>query len=211
MFVIILTSCSKEGDELINVDKFYPLSIGNKWTYEVYTSREGSISEEQVFTVKKDTSIIIQEESFNAFIVESYRTSEEDLKWNIFQGHDINGNIVQYGARVQSASIIDKSIQYKKNPETGDVWNFSHLVYNEEDGIIAEVNEMQCIQNDTIITTVAGTFSCIKYYDKFKRWEDSNEKHFYYVNPKIGLIKYSLISEGNILVETSLKEYLIIE
>lgn len=208
--MFIVTSCTKD-DEVLKKDVFYPLSVGNKWTYEIYNANNNLSTEEQFFSVVKDTILISESELYEAFIVETYTTSEDNYKWKIFQGHDSNSNLVQYGAQVQGASIIDKSIQFRKNVKTGDSWNYNHLVYNEEDGIRSDVNEMECIKLDTTITTKAGTFTCIKYYDKFKRRESSNEKNLYYINPEVGLIRYTLIYNGKVLIETSLKEYHIVD
>ena len=209
LFVLVMTSCSKDEDEITKKDFFYPLSIGNEWTYDLYTNKDGADSDEHIFSVVKDTSIIVQSETCDAFVVESYRASNHDDKWNVFWGHDSEGNLIQLGARVQSSSIIDKSIQYKKDAVVGDFWNYNHFVQNEDNTFTAESYEMECIQIDTVITTKAGSFNCIKYYDKFKRWEDEDEKRFYYINPQIGLVKFSLIYNGEIEIEMSLKEYFI--
>lgn len=207
LFAFIITSCSKEEDNIIKMDTFYPLSVGSKWTYEIFKANDGLTADEHIFSVVKDTLINIQTESYKAFVVESFSTSGEEPKWNIFQGHDADGNLIQYGARFQDAVIIDKSVQYKKDAEIGDFWNYNHPVHSEGKGIKVYGNEMRCVQLDTIIHTKAGTFSCIKFYDTFKRRENANEKNFYFINPKVGLIKYSLIWDDEVLLELSLKEY----
>jgi hypothetical protein len=208
VFILIFTSCSKDDDDvIINKEIFFPLSVGNEWKYDIFNVNAEQNTSEHTFSVAKDTSISKDNKEYNFFVVESYRSSNQENKWNLFWGHDDDGNLLQYGARVNATSIVDMSIQYKRNVTVGDIWNYNHLIYNEEDGLRAEANEIACVQLDTIIETSAGEFTCIKYYDKFKRYEEDDEKRFFYVDPKVGLIKFTLIFNGEIESEMSLKEY----
>ncbi|MGQ1948693.1 hypothetical protein ACT3CD_16500 [Geofilum sp. OHC36d9] len=207
VFILILASCSKDDDVVIKKEIFFPLSVGNEWKYDIFNVNAEQNLSEHTFSVAKDTSISKDNKEYNFFVVESYRSSNQENNWNIFWGHDDDGNLLQYGARVNATSIFDMSIQYKKNVNVGDIWNYNHLIYNEEDGLRAEANEIECVQLDTIIETSAGEFTCIKYYDKFKRYEEDDEKRFFYVDPKVGLIKFTLIYNGEIESEMSLKEY----
>ncbi len=208
IFIFIFTSCSKDDNDVkINKEIFFPLSVGNVWKYDIFNVNAEQNTSEHTFSVAKDTSISKDNKEYNFFVVESYRSSNQENKWNLFWGHDDDGNLLQYGARVNATSIVDMSIQYKRNVTVGDIWNYNHLIYNEEDGLRAEANEIACVQLDTIIETSAGEFTCIKYYDKFKRYEEDDEKRFFYVDPKVGLIKFTLIFNGEIESEMSLKEY----
>jgi hypothetical protein len=206
--MMIFTSCSKESDEIVINKKFYPLAVGNTWYYDIEENGNQDADEHKI-SVVKDTIINIDLETYNSYVVESYRISNLDKKWNFYWGHDNEENLIQYGASLGGFSIIDKSIQFKKNPSVGDNWSNSHLILTSGIGFRAELNNIECVQIDTFINTKAGLFGCIKYYDKFKRFEYEDEKRFYYINPKVGLIKFTLISNGEIETEWTLKKYIL--
>ncbi|MFB6320812.1 hypothetical protein [Saccharicrinis sp. FJH54] len=202
----IFISCSPDEYENSERYNFFPLEIQNEWTYNILP--ESTFYPNQTFNMKvlKDTVLNIQSESIKTYIVESSRSSN-DNKWFVFWNHDENGNIIQNGVQTNGEIFLDRSIQYKKNPQVGEFWNFNHIIYGSDSGFFIEESEIKCVNSDTSIVTEAGTFECYIYFDNFKRWEDSDEKRYWFINSDVGLIKYQIITDGEIELEYSLKEY----
>ncbi|MFC0878830.1 hypothetical protein ACE01N_19700 [Saccharicrinis sp. FJH2] len=199
--LLALISCTENNEEIIK-EVLIPLSVGNEWIYES-SKPSSSIIKEQTQTIVKDTSVLIDGESYKAYILIAYENITDENKFNIYWGHDSEGNLIQYGGKYLGSSVIDKSIQFKKDVSAGDSWNYNHIIYSGDEGLVARSSNIECINTDTLITTKAGNFNCVHLKE--------GSMFEYFVDSEIGIIKRILLNDGEISSEISLKEYSINE
>ncbi len=201
MTSLVLTSCQKESNQ--NETEYYPLKVGNSWTYEVYNVEDSG--EENL--VRTDMVEVIGTTTINgiAYFVIERSSSNPSAQWNFIQylreedGYYYNENNeawMYFGGAVGEV-VYSNSLDLEIGE--GDV------VYNYS---IAGLNET--------VTTPVGSFDCLLYQNEITstvpNWDWSSKFDNYYFADGVGLVKYwNSWASSNAKMEFRLTEYNIVE
>ncbi len=188
--IFTLISCSDDDKTTApetKTDVILPLSVGNSWTYSrIEQIDSDSYSSTVELAVSKDTTI---------GGVKYFLFGEKDGKAGQECTWTVNKTDGFYGM------YKDTTVMMIKFPvKAGDEFK-----YGGYDG------SYKVASIDTVITTKAGTFKCIKYIRESKTSSKGDPDYRYSYEelcfcPNVGMIKSTYLSEGSDFVNTSVDE-----
>jgi hypothetical protein len=188
--IFILFSSISYAGGYPELDKYYPLAIGNKWVYSI-----GTIG-------LKQESVKFFDNDLNAYVVES----NNQISGKFFTA------IQKLGDRVSAISSMSNSLEYKTifpphvimvSPlKIGSKWEYNDgNDYKQQFKVIGFVN----------MSVKAGKFKKVLKIEKYTmNTKDRSKdwgKSFLYYAPFVGLIKEEFPVNGNIEVILELVDY----
>jgi hypothetical protein len=202
--MMFLSSCEEDDkvtqdEQVTPVDLIMPINTGNSWTY----NRSYGNSDDQnhyTYMIEIGEKIVIDGKTSytNVANLPYYNTK-------VLIGNDKMGNYVSYGAISDIDSLFTTSIEYKRDAQLGEEWDYKPISINYGDGTFEQyIIPVKCIAVDTLISTPKGSFVC-------KGFEESINPGInvfrYYLSLNIGIVKIERYDYGDLFSFDELIDY----
>ena len=196
--LIMLVSCEKK-EQATSGDLLMPINTGNTWTYRMSTYYK--IDDVRIDTSKLEIGEKMIIYGFTCYAI----VGDNPNNAKFIVGNDETGNFVCYGGISDVDTIIAPSIQFKKDANLSEEWNYTNTdMYPSDGSFDQEILPIKCIAIDTLITTPKGRYHC-KGYEEFENSCDVSRR--YYLAENIGIIKMEIYEDGDLYIVQELIDY----
>ena len=181
IFLLMITSCKKESDELLNSNVLIPVNTGNVWTYR--STRFSGLTA-KIDTVESRIGSKVVIDGNEGFIINN---TLRPFNATYFGINNSEGNLISFGGFSDVDTLVVPSVQFRIDAETGEQWDFHDVIFSYDDGTLEEkIIKVTCLSIDTLITTPMGDFTC----SGFEQSPNSGEDLFnYFISENVGIVK----------------------
>ena len=166
--LLLFLSCEKLNDknnlkDIIDVDQsdlYFPLKVGNYWDYGTHINKITDKYKIEFNNQKIEVYSLVT-------IVNSKIVSDMELLFS----YDKDGNIYINGGIIPKDALYTNSLYLMDSSKEGMQWDYNETGFSGVGGELNQVylneRKMECFVNDTIISTMAGEFTCKGFRSKY--------------------------------------------
>jgi len=188
---LVCFACEKEESK--DSTDFFPLAVGNKWTYQVIY--EGDVIDTVITEIKNKARIHYNDTNYECYFLSKSELSQGNSSHVRIFAHDKDGGVLQVGACTPNDTLIAPSTMYKYPVVTGDYWNVNILefVFRAGDDQLPDIeqfgtDEYVCTDIDKVIAINNTIYHCVVYKSEFSPIGDLC-KTLMYLAPGKGLVR----------------------
>lgn len=198
-FTLFFTSCDLfVADSKVNSGELMPLAVGNYWEYKFnYVGIENDLR----YEVTSEVEVPSGDTTYKAYAMNflPFPTGSQPYYWlgrNGTQGLQVMGGISD------TDTLFIDEVQFKFPSEVGETFNSTRVAYSRDrlEFYISDTLSVTLVDDDRVIRTPAGKFTCLVYRYKKVFYEGDIPldvwDYYAYYTPGIGLVAQIATNEG---------------
>ena len=194
LFLFVFASCKDNVTNPYTNGDILPLNDGNQWIYElnVYDS-----TGKNIVLTSLDTMYIGAKDSSGDYIIKSFFATSPDIYLRS------NNDGISYSTLGLAPVLDSNGVQIPDSMEFKEIICLLFKYPKISSGLVYLVQDPYSMKIESVNTSVVtkiGKFKCCVYknYNHTKSDMKPSSKHYYYLSPGVGIVKYELYEESNI-------------